>query len=130
MGDPTPNQQSIPQQSQAPSSQGGAGPSFKEEPANHSQQCRSDLFGGNSSSAGSAHHRCAYLLSLEECALEVAMLSRKLAPYLTFSVCKTHPAGDLREGIPPLLVDLLRPILSRVGRLHALVKNHLHLMVA
>ena len=127
MGDPTPNQQSIPRRSQAPSSQGGAGSSIKEEPANHSQQCRSDLFGGDSSSAGSAHHRGAYLLSLEECALEVAMLSRKLAPYLTFSVCKTHPTGDSGEGIPPLLVDLLRPLLSKVGRLHALVKNHLHL---
>ena len=55
------------------------------------------------------------------------MLSRELAPYLTFSVCKTHPTGDSREGIPPLLVDLLHPLLSRVGRLHALVKNHLHL---
>ena len=55
------------------------------------------------------------------------MLSRELAPYLTFSVCETHPTGDSREGIPPLLVDLLHPLLSRVGRLHALVKNHLHL---
>ena len=55
------------------------------------------------------------------------MLSRELAPYLTFSVCETHPSGDSREGIPPLLADLLRPLLSKVGRLHALVKNHLHL---
>ena len=46
---------------------------------------------------------------------------------MTFSVCETHPSGDSREGIPPLLADLLRPLLSKVGRLHALVKNHLHL---
>ena len=46
---------------------------------------------------------------------------------MTFSVCKTHPSGDSREGIPPLLADLLHPLLSKVGRLHVLVKNHLHL---
>ena len=44
MGDPTPNQQSIPRRSQAPSTQGGAGPSIKEEPVHHFQRCRSELF--------------------------------------------------------------------------------------
>ena len=55
------------------------------------------------------------------------MLSRELAPYLTFSVCETHPSGDSRESIPPLLADFWYPLLSKVGRLHALVKNHFHL---
>ena len=46
---------------------------------------------------------------------------------MTFSVCETHLSDDLRERAPPLLADLLHPLLSKVGRLHVLVKNHFHL---
>ena len=37
LGDPTPSQQSIPRRSQAPSTQGGAGPTIKVEPDQNSQ---------------------------------------------------------------------------------------------
>ena len=97
------------------------------EPEHHFQRCRNEGLGGDSSSAGYAHHRDAYLLALEECALEVSQLSRELAPFMRFSVCEVPSTGDSREAFPPLLVDLLHPLLSKVGRLHALVKNHFHL---
>ena len=54
-------------------------------------------------------------------------MSRELAPFMTFSVCEVPSTGDSREAFPPLLADLLHPLLSKVGRLHALVKNHFHL---
>ena len=64
---------------------------------------------------------------MEECVLEVSQLSRELAPFMTFSVCEVPSTGDLGEAFPPLLVDLLHPLLSKVGRLRALVNNHVHL---
>ena len=72
LGDPTPRQQSTPRQSQATLAQGGAGPTIKVEPDHHFQRCRNEGLGGDFSSAGSAHHCGAYLLALEECALEVS----------------------------------------------------------
>ena len=124
LGDPTPSQQSTPRWSQATSAQGGAGPTIKVEPDHHFQWCRNEGLGGDFSSAGYVHHHGVYLVALEECALEVSQLSRELAPFLTFSVCEVPSTGDLREAIPPLLADLLHPLLSKVGRLRALVKNH------
>ena len=37
LGNPSPSQQSAPRRSQAPSAQGGAGPTIKVEPDHHSQ---------------------------------------------------------------------------------------------
>ena len=117
LGDSIPSQQSTPRWSQVTLAQGGAGPTIKVEPDHHFQRCRNEGLGGDSSSAGSAHHRGAYLLALEECALEVSQLSRELAPYMAFSVCEAPSTGDSGEAFPPLLVDLLTPLLSKVGRL-------------
>ena len=97
------------------------------ETAHHSQRLRDEDLGGHASGAGTAHHRDAYLLALEECALEVSQLSRELAPYMAFSVCEAPSTGDSRETLPPLMADLLAPLLSKVGRLYALVNNHAHL---
>ena len=91
--------------------QGGAGSTIKVEPAHHSQQFRNKDLEGHSSGAGSAHHRDAYLLALEECALEVSQLSRELAPYMTFSICEAPSTSDLEEALPPLLADLLHSLL-------------------
>ena len=44
-----------------------------------------------------------------------------------FSVCQAPSTSDSRETYPPILADLLTPLLSKVGRLHALVNNHVHL---
>ena len=46
---------------------------------------------------------------------------------MVFSVCEAPSTGDSRETLPPLMADLLTPLLSKVGRLHALVNNHVHL---
>ena len=101
---------------------GGASPTVKVEPAHHSQRLRDEDLGGHASGAGSAH-----LLALEDCVLEVSQLSRELAPYMAFSVCEAPSTGDSGEAFPPLVVDLLSPLLSKVGRLQALVNNHVHL---
>ena len=72
------------------------------EPGHHSQRLRDEDLGGHASGAGTAHHRDAYLLALEECALEVSQLSRELAPYMAFLVCQAPSTVDSGETYPPL----------------------------
>ena len=57
------------------------------EPAHQFQRLRDENLRGHVFGAGTAHHRDAYLLALEEDALEVSQLSRELAPYIAFLVC-------------------------------------------
>ena len=92
-----------------------------------SQRLRDEDLRGHVSDAGTANHCDAYLLALEECALEVSQLSRELAPYMAFSVCQAPSTSESGETYLPTLADLLTPLLSKVGRLHALVNNHVHL---
>ena len=91
------------------------------------QRLRDEDLRGHASGVGTAHHRDAYLLALEECALEVSQLSRELAPYMAFLVCQAPSNVESGETRPPTVADLLTPLLSKVGRLHALVDNHVHL---
>ena len=66
-------------------------------------------FGGHAFGDRTAHHRDAYLLALETCALEVSQLSRGLAPYMTSLVCQA-PSNDVSgETSTPTVTDLFSP---------------------
>ena len=51
----------------------------------------------------------------------------ELAPYMVSLVCQAPSTVGSGETSPPTVADLLSPLLSKVGRLHALVDNHIHL---
>ena len=74
------------------------------------------------------------LFDLETCALELAELVKGLTPYLTSKVVLTPPdigtssevnaSGETR----PLSVgDIVSPLLQKIGGLHCLVVNCVHL---
>ena len=74
------------------------------------------------------------LFDLETCALELSELVKGLTPYLTSNVVLTPPdigtssevnaSGETR---PPTVGDILSPLLSKIGGLHCLVDNCVHL---
>ena len=74
-----------------------------------------------------AQYRDAYLFDLETCALELSQLARGLTPYLASLVCQTSSNVVSGETRPPTMGDIISPLLSKIGRLHALVDNHVHL---
>ena len=59
--------------------------------------------------------------------MEVCQLSRELTPYMAFLVCQAPFTVDSGETCPPTVADLLTPLLSKDGRLYALVDNYVHL---
>ena len=55
-----------------------------------------------------------------------------LAPYLTLHVCPTLPANSSEAGAsvvtsPSTVGDILSPLITKIGRLHCLVDNRVHL---
>ena len=74
------------------------------------------------------------LYDLETCTLELTKLIKGLALHLTSTVCQTTPhirtssevsaSGETR---PPTVGDILSPLLEKIGGLHCLVDNRVHL---
>ena len=74
------------------------------------------------------------LFDLETCTLELAELVKGLTPYLTSTVClapsdigtssKVNASGETRQ---PTVDDILSPLLLKIGGLHCLVDNRVHL---
>ena len=72
------------------------------------------------------------LFDIQMSTQELAKIVEGVAPYLALTVCQTPPADPSGAATPvvtsPLTVgDIISPLLSKVGRLHCLVDNRVHL---
>ena len=74
------------------------------------------------------------LFDLETCTLELAELVKGLTPYLTSTVClapsdigTSSEVNASGETHPLSVGDIVSPLLSKIGGLHLLVDNRVHL---
>ena len=77
------------------------------------------------------------LYDIETCTMEVSESVKGLAPYLALQVCHKPPSSTSSEvgvsGEPnhcSTLGEQIAPLLGKIGRLHSLVDNRIHLQQA
>merc|ERR1712082_219290 len=65
---------------------------------------------------------------------ELAKLIKGVTPYLASTVCQATPSSSGASGAatpvvtsPPSVGDIISPLLPKIGRLHTLVDNRVHL---
>ena len=79
-----------------------------------------------------AQFHAADLFDIETCTMELAKSAKGLAPYLVLQVCSTPSttssevvaSGETRSTT---LGEHISPLLTKIGRLHSLVDNRVHL---
>ena len=107
---------------------------FGPKTANQTQRNKDKTFRVHAFSNKAAQYHAEDLFDLETCALELSELVKGLTPYLASTVCQTpsdigtssevYASGETR----PLTVgDIVSPLLSKIGGLHLLVDNCVHL---
>ena len=72
------------------------------------------------------------LFDVQTCTLDLAETAKGLAPYLALQVCSTPSTNSSEAGAsaatsPSTVGDILSPLLTKIGRLHCLVDNRVHL---
>ena len=97
-----------------------------------SQRVKDRLFRVQSFSNRNAQFHAADLFDIQTSTLELAKIVEGLAPYLTLNVCQTPPADSSEAGAsvvtrPSTVADIISPLLTKIGRLHCLVDNRVHL---
>ena len=82
-----------------------------------------------------AQFHAADLFDIESCSLDLSQSVKGLTPYLALQVCQTPSttAGTSSEvsasgeTSPSTVGDILSPLLTKIGGLHSLVDNRVHL---
>ena len=79
-----------------------------------------------------AQFHAADLFDVQSYTLDLAKTVEGLAPYLMLNVCSTPPDNASEVGAsvvtsPSTVGDILSPLLTKIGRLHCLVDNRVHL---
>ena len=133
-GGPASSQQSPMQRKLAATTTGVANLWLGPKTAHQTQWTKDKTFRVHAFSNKAAQFHAEDLFDLETCALELAELVKGLTPYLTSKVVLTPPdigtsskvnaSGETR---PPTVGDILSPLLSKIGGLHCLVDNRVHL---
>ena len=100
--------------------------------AYHNQWTKDRLFRVQSFSNKAAQFHAADLFDVQSYTLDLAKTVKGLAPYLALNVCSTPPADSSEAGAsavtsPSTVGDILSPLLMKIGRLHCLVDNRVHL---
>ena len=80
-----------------------------------------------------AQYHAADLFDIETCAMDVSESVKGLAPSLVLQVCQPLPANASKAGVLgeptncSTLGDQITPLLEKLGKLHCLVDNRIHL---
>ena len=104
-------------------------------PAHSSQRVKDRLFRVESFSNKAAQFHAADLYDVQTSTLDLAKTVEGLAPYLTLTVCPTPPANSSEAGAsvvtsPSTVGDILSPLITKIGKLHCLLDNRVHLQQA
>ena len=96
-----------------------------------SQQIKDRTFRVQAFSNKAAQYHAADLFDLESCALDLSQCVNGLAPYLALQAGQTPSISSKvaanGETSPLTVGDIISPILSKIGGLHLLVDNCVHL---
>ena len=100
--------------------------------AHLNQRTKDRLFRVQSFSNKAAQFHAADLFDVQSYTLDLAKTVEGLAPYLMLNVCSTPPdnaseAGASAVTSPSTVGDILSPLITKIGRLHCLVDNRVHL---
>ena len=101
-------------------------------PAHSSQRVKDRLFRVQSFSNKAAQFHAADLFDVQTSTLDLAKTVEGYAPYLTLTACPTPSADSSEAGAsvvtsPSTVGDILSPLITKIGRLHCLVDNRVHL---
>ena len=83
-----------------------------------------------------AQFQAANQFDIETCTMEVSESVKGLAPYLALQVCQPPPSNSSKAGVSgeptncSTLGEQIAPLLEKIGRLHCLVDNCIHLQQA
>lgn len=83
-----------------------------------------------------AQFHAANLYDIKTCTMEVSESVKGLAPYLALQICHNQPPSNTSSeagasGEPRSTLGLhIAPLLAKIGRLHSLVDNRIHLQQA
>ena len=111
---------------------GVAGLGIRSRLAPSSQRIKDRLFWVQSFGNRYAQVHAADLFDIQTSTLELAEIVKGVAPYLTLNVCQTPPADSSEAATsvvtsPSTVADIISPLLTKIGRLHCLVDNCVHL---
>ena len=100
--------------------------------AHLNQRTKDRLFRVQSFSNKAAQFHAADLFDVQTYTLDLAETTKGLASYLVLNVCLTPPANASEVGASAMtststVGDILSPLLTKMGRLHCLVDNRVHL---
>ena len=102
--------------------------------AHQTQRLKDKMFRVHAFSNKAAQFHAADLFDIETCALDLSQSVKGLTPYLAFQVCQTpstigtsSEVSALGETGPLTVGDIISPLLLKIGGLHSLVDNHVHL---
>ena len=100
-------------------------------PAQQSQRIKDRPFRVQAFSNKVAQYHAADLFDLESCTLDLAQCVNGLAPYLALQVGQTPSTSSKvaasGETSPSTVGDIISPLLLKIGGLHLLVDNRVHL---
>ena len=83
-----------------------------------------------------AQFHAADLFDIETCTMEVSESVKGLVPFLALQVCQPPSSSSSEAGASgepthcSTLGEQITPLLVKIGRLHSLVDNHIHLQQA
>ena len=102
--------------------------------AHQSQWLKDKTFTVHAFSNKAAQFHAANLFDIETCALDLSQSVKGLTPYLAFQACQTpsttgtfSEVSASGETCPTTVGDILSPLLSKIGGVHSLVDNRVHL---
>ena len=103
--------------------------------AHQTQRLKDKTFRVHAFSNKAAQFHAADLFDIESCSLDLSQSVKSLTPYMAFQVCETPSttAGTSSEvsvsgeTSPTTVEDILSPLLSKIGGLHSLMDNCVHL---
>ena len=111
---------------------GVAGLRIRSKHAASSQRVKDRHFRVQHFANKAAQVHAADLFDIQMSTQDLAKIVKGVAPYLALNVCQTPPANSSEAATSvvtsPLSVgDIISPLLTKIGRLHCLVDNHVHL---
>ena len=111
---------------------GVAGLRIRSKHAASSQRVKDRHFRVQSFANKAAQVHAADLFDIQMSTQDLAKIVEGVAPYLALNVCQTPPANSSEAATSvvtsPLSVgDIISPLLTKIGRLHCLVDNRVHL---
>ena len=133
-GPPASSQLSAMQRNPAVMTAGVANLQLSSKSAHQTQWLKDKTFRVHAFGNKAAQFHAADLFDLETCALDLSQTVKGLTPYLAFQVCQTPSTTGTSSEVsasgetsPTTVGDILSPLLSKIGGLHLLVDNCVHL---